>query len=193
MFWRKVNTVCWRLRTSSINWRPKTSSSAAVISLIYVTGQSLLYVITSCSVRWVKDLYYKSESESIRSVFLILLYCLHCSLWVLLQVWTLCILWSSFDIEWSVVVVSTWLLPFPYAPKNNGMQWSDLCGMKVYQGQKSINFQHNMGTVLCRSGEHHRSLEWKHPTSSTSKVKLTVFGIHKDQFWTLLREGHNSK
>jgi hypothetical protein len=51
-----------------------------------------------------------------------------------------------------VVAVSTWPVPFPYAPKKNSVQLSDFCGLKVYQGQKSIeDFHHKMGTVLYRS------------------------------------------
>jgi hypothetical protein len=79
-------------------------------------------------------------------------------LWVQLQAWTPCITVKQFRPSvvncYVIIAVSTWPLPFPYEPKNNSMQWSDFCGLKVYKPHKSIkDFWHNIGTVLCCTRE----------------------------------------
>jgi hypothetical protein len=49
----------------------------------------------------------------------------------------------------------------------------------MYRGQKSTeDFQHNMGTVLCRAGEQTLHLEWKHP--NPSKVQKSIINSRSD-------------
>jgi hypothetical protein len=88
-----------------------------------------------------KRFYYEWVSQKVYVGFKTLLCCLHCSLRVQRQACTVCVTVKQFR-PWTascvLVVVATWRVPFPYARKNNSVQWSDFCGLKVYQGQKSI-------------------------------------------------------
>jgi hypothetical protein len=113
-------------------------------------------------------------------------------------------LWSSFDLDLSAVSLQRCQRGRSRFGTHQRTACSDpiFSGLMMYRGQKSTeDFQHNMGTVLCRSGEQtpafgmetSESLQSPKVNHQQSKWCWQFSGFIRANFATLSRERHNSK